>query len=344
VRILEMTKKERIIAVLNKKDTCGQPYNFNITQKMKDKIGVQYNIDSSSVENFIGNHFLYLSFDPPEGFIPEKVGKNIEKDEFGVLWDIQDNYDIGEWGMVGHPVKDLDFDGYAFPSYKGKSRFRTAEKTISENPDRFNLLRMPGLFDVGWRITGMEDLMVAMASEPELTEKILDKALEFNIGIIEQIPEDIEGVRFLEDWGQQKGLMMGSKIWRRYLKPRLKEMYSACKSRGFTVFAHTCGDIIELFPDLIEIGVEVIDPIQPEVMDINLIKKEYGKDLVLFGGLGCQSTIPLGTVKQVMEEAEERVTILGEGGNYILGPSGSIPVEAPIENVVALIEFCKKLV
>jgi len=111
--------------------------------------------------------------------------------------------------------------------------------------------------------------------------------------------------------------------------------------KGLVVMAHSCGDNTLLFPDLIELGVDIFDPLQPEVMDVRLIKKEYGKDLVLFGGLGSQSTIPLGTSESVLQEAKERLALLGEGGKYLLGPAGSIPTEAPIENVVALVEFCK---
>ena len=107
--------------------------------------------------------------------------------------------------------------------------------------------------------------------------------------------------------------------------------------------SHSCGDNTQLFPHLIELGVDVSDPLQPEVMDIAYIKKEYGKDIVLFGGLGCQSTIPNGTPEEVVTEAQERLSFLGEGGKYILGSSGSIPTESPIENVAALFEFCKSL-
>jgi len=88
-------------------------------------------------------------------------------------------------------------------------------------------------------------------------------------------------------------------------------------------------------------GVEVVNSLQPEVMDVYALKKEYGKDIVFYGGLGCQSTIPLGTVDEVLDEAKERLEILGSDGGYIFGPAGSIPTEAKIENVIALVEYAK---
>lgn len=163
----------------------------------------------------------------------------------------------------------------------------------------------------------------------------------FNLGIIEQIPSCVDGIRFGEDWGQQKGLIMGPYYWKIYLKPRLKIMYEAAKKRNFNVFIHSCGDIHEIFPDIIEIGMGVVHPVQPEVMNVISLKQNYGKDIVLYGGLGCQSTIPMGTVDDVLKEAKQRLKILGEDEGYIFGPAGAISTETRIENVVALIEFAR---
>jgi uroporphyrinogen decarboxylase len=201
---------------------------------------------------------------------------------------------------------------------------------------------MTGLFDTAWHVTGIQDVLTGMALEDErFINTILDKALEFNLGVVEQMPSYIHGVRFLEDWAGQTGLFMGTEKWRKHLKPRLREMYEGVQKKGAAVIAHSDGNITEVFPDLIEMGVDISDPTQPEVMDLKFIKKEYGKDIVLFGGLGCQSTIPLGTTQDVLDEADQTLKLLGKGGKYLFGPSGSISTDAPIENVAALIEFCR---
>ena len=166
--------------------------------------------------------------------------------------------------------------------------------------------------------------------------------LEFNLGLIDQIPRFMDGVRFGEDWGQQNGMLMGPSIWRKYLKPRLKIMYGAALKKGLNVFIHSCGDISEIFPDLIDIGVQVVNPVQPEVMDVEALKREYGKDIVLYGGMGCQNTIPKGTVEDVLDEARKRLDILGRDGGYIFGPAGAIPTDAKLENVIALMDFTRK--
>ncbi|MBD3306330.1 hypothetical protein GF339_08000 [candidate division KSB3 bacterium] len=361
-----MTKKERIYALIEGKQPDAQPYHFDLTLKMRDRLGEYYQIDGEAVEQFIGNHLLYLSYNAPQGFRgsqkeEQRTGKyelgtfshdltQVDEhtfvDEFGVTWNTEETYNTGDWGMVDHPVKDMQLTGYQFPDGRAPGRFLGIEKIIEKNPDRFNVVTMIGIFDVAWRVTGLEDLLMGMAmDDTTFVDTMLDQALEFNLGVIEQIPADlVDGVRFLEDWGQQKGLIMGLKNWRRFFKPRLRAMYAATKKKGLAVMSHSCGDNTQLFPDLIELGVDVSDPLQPEVMDIATIKRKYGKDVVLFGGLGSQSTIPLGTPQEVVKEAQERLALLSEGGKYLLGPAGSIPTEAPIDNVVALVEFCKGLI
>ena len=338
-----MTKKERVYAVINGRVPDATPYFIDLTTTGKEKVAAYYRIDVETVQKTIGNNLLFLKYTAPEDFIPQKVGESLYRDEFGVTWDAVKTKDIGDWGFVDHPVKDMEVDDYQFPSGKGKGRFREAAKAVQQNPDHFNLLQMTGIFDTAWHPTGIQDLLMGMAIDPNFTNQMTDKALEFNLNILDQLPDYIDGVRFIEDWGDQKCLMMGINNWRKYLRPRLKIMYEACKKKGRAVFIHSCGNITELFPEIIELGVDVVDPIQPEVMDLQFIKREYGKDIVLFGGMGCQSTIPLGTPEMVIQEAEERLVLLSEGGKFIFGPSGAIPTEAPIENVIALIEFCKKM-
>jgi uroporphyrinogen decarboxylase len=135
---------------------------------------------------------------------------------------------------------------------------------------------------------------------------------------------------------------MGARLWRRSLKPRLKILYEAIRARGLKLFIHTCGDIAELFPDIIELGVEVVHPIQPEAMDVARLQREYGKDISMYGGIGTQSTLVYGTPGDVAAVARARLETFRDGG-YILGPAGAISTDAKIENVIALVDFAMSL-
>ena len=356
-----MTRKERVKSVLNGEITDVVPFHADLTLKMRDKLADYYSIEKGSVEQFIGNHFLHLSFHGPES--PESEGEKRDihdggtittegkiiddkhvVDEFGIIWNNEELYDTGDWGMVDQPIKNMNLSGYKFPDGYAPGRFRGVEETVKRNPDRFNVLMIVGLFDGAWHVTSLQDLLLAMGiDDKSFIHNMLDSVLEFNLGVIQQAPDYIDGIRFLEDWGIQHGLMMGLKHWREFLKPRLKIMYEATKKRGFIVMSHSCGDNTVIIPELIELGVDISDPAQPEAMDLKFLKKEYGKDIVFFGGLGSQSTIPRGTPEEVVKEAEGTMEYMWEGGKYILGPAGSIPTEAPIENVAALVEYYKNI-
>jgi len=342
-----MTRKEAIEKLLRREPVGYTPHHFDLTQKITNGLSERYKVSPEQVEDYIGNHFLYLDFTAPagkaQGYSAKKLkaGQNI--DEFGVTWDNARLYDIGDWAMVDHPIHDLDFDGYVFPDGRGEGRYESAVELMAKYPGRFNVLRMTGLLDTCWHLTGLEDFLVAMITEEETTNLLMDKAADYMIHVIETAPPGIDAVRLIEDWGVQKGLLFSRGLWKEYLEPRLKRIHAAIRRKGMHVMHHSCGDITDLFPDIIDLGVEIIDAVQPESMDIRFLKKEYGRDIIFFGGLGAQSTLPFGTPEDVVNEARNTIGILGKDGGYITGPAGSISTDTPLANVAALAEFCMTL-
>jgi uroporphyrinogen decarboxylase len=152
---------------------------------------------------------------------------------------------------------------------------------------------------------------------------------------------DIDGMRFGDDWGQQRGLIMGPALWREFIKPRIAALYGLVKAKGKRVFIHSCGRIEELIPDLIEVGVDVFNPFQPEVMDVEQVKRRYGEKLTFFGGISTQKTLPYGTVSEVKDEVRRLVDLVGRDGGYIAAPSHDVPKDAKPENIAAMIEVLK---
>jgi uroporphyrinogen decarboxylase len=136
-------------------------------------------------------------------------------------------------------------------------------------------------------------------------------------------------------------MIMGPRHWRRFIKPCLARMYGRIKSKGKFVSIHSCGDVEEVFADLIEIGLDMFNPFQPEVMDVEKVKRKYGKDLTFFGGISTQKTLPYGTPEDVRAEVRRRIGTIGKGGGYIAAPAHDIPGDVPVENMVALIEELK---
>ena len=188
----------------------------------------------------------------------------------------------------------------------------------------------------------MTELLVDMVEAPAFVDELLERICDFNVRLVEQaVTLDIDGIYFGDDWGQQRGLLMGPRLWRRYIKPRIARMYGAAKRHGKHVIIHSCGDVDELFPDLIEAGLDVFNPFQPEVMDIYAVKEQFGDHLTFLGGMSIQRVMPFGTPEDVRQEAHKLMRTLGAGGGYVLAPSHAIPRDVPVENTLALVRAAR---
>ena len=334
-----LTSRERVIRTIERKEVDRAPYSFDLTGKIAHMLSTHYRIAPESLYSFLGDDLLYVGMKSP-GEV-KSTGSQYE-DEFGVLWDVSDqSHDIGDWGSIlFSPMGDPSCEGFAFPDGSKQGRFDDLDLTELKRQERFVILGLTGLFDLCWHLRGLEGFMMDMVAEEEFAARLLDKMLEFNLGVIEQIPDAIDGVRFGEDWGLQKGLITGAPLWRKLIKPRLRVMYAAARAKGLKVFIHSCGDIQELFEDLIEIGVDVVHPIQPEAMDIAMLREKYGSRITMYGGLGTQSVLVFGTPADVIAQARERLAQFADGG-YIFGPAGAISTDTKLENVTALVDFAR---
>lgn len=138
-------------------------------------------------------------------------------------------------------------------------------------------------------------------------------------------------------WGQQHGLQMGPHIWRQFIRPALKRMYDEVRGKGKFLMIHSCGDVDELFDDLIDMGLKCFNPFQPEVMDVWTLLPRYRGRLSFHGGLSTQRTLPFGSPDDVRNETR-RLLALGRDGGYIFAPAHDVEGDVPLENMLAAIE------
>ncbi|MBD3292486.1 MAG: hypothetical protein GF393_06150, partial [Armatimonadia bacterium] len=148
----------------------------------------------------------------------------------------------------------------------------------------------------------------------------------------------IDGIRFGDDFGGQRGLIMGTPAWREFLKPRLARMYARAHEHGFDVWIHSCGDNSPGIEDLVEIGVDVFNPFQPEAQDVYDMNRQVGDRMTFEGGIGTQELLPMATPERIREEVERLCTEIGAGGGFIISPTKPIMPDVPTANAVACVE------
>ena len=154
----------------------------------------------------------------------------------------------------------------------------------------------------------------------------------------EALKYDIDAVYFGDDWGQQRGLQMGPKLWHKFIYPVLRRMYAAAHEDDKYAFTYSCDDVDELFDDLIDIGLNCFNPFQPEVMDVAALMQQYRGRLVFHGGLSTQKTLPYGTVDDVCAETW-RLLEMGRAGGYIFAPVHDVEGDVPLDNMLAFIDL-----
>lgn len=331
-----MTKKERVKLAIAHKETDIVPYNIDFTipawEKLVNYLGYAPTIDE------LGLHIVSTSATPPDAW--EEVRPGFWRDEFGVVWNRTVDKDIGNPEPI---LLEPSLKGYEFPDPDNPERYRHFPQFIEAHKDKFILCAIGfSLFERAWSMRGMENLLIDMKENPSFVHELLDAITDFNITIIRNSTKfPIDGFYFGDDWGQQRGLIMGPVLWREFIKPRLKRMYDEVHKANLPVFIHSCGDVQELFPELIELGVNVFNPFQPEVMDIYEMKKKFGDKLTFYGGISVQRLLPFGTPEEVRQETRKILREIGKGGGYIASPSHAIPKDVPVENILALIETFK---
>jgi uroporphyrinogen decarboxylase len=328
-----MTKRAAIRAVLEGRCPPYVPWNIGLTKEAREKLQQFYG--PSDLERALQNHFLRLGSDI--GFF-EDLGNNRVRDVFGVVWDRSIDQDIGI--VEGCVLCEPTLKAYQFPDPLDPRFFDDIPARIDKFGDCFRVFQIGfSLYERAWTLRGIPNLLTDLYDNPDFVNTLLNTIADYNMTQIrEALKYDIDAVYFGDDWGMQRGLQMGPRMWHQFIYPVLKRMYGVVRAADKFVMIHSCGDVDELFDSLIGIGANCFNPFQPEVMDVDDLMRQYRGRLAFHGGLSTQRTLPYGSVEDVRRETRHLLE-LGRDGGYIFAPAHDVEGDVPLENMLAFIEI-----
>ena len=333
-------KKERVLNAINRISQDFLPTQIDYTQEMKENIKKLLNVEEDQIDKRLDNNIKYLPLNDKTRIDEEK---GIQYDIWGVGWDqvLTEGFHIRHQPLINSD----NIRKYKFPEPEDKLLTIIKEIGKRERGNYFLLsLQDWTLFERAWLLRGYENILMGLCNNEKEINYLLDGITEFHIEVAKKIVKlnIIDGIFTGSDVGTQRSMVMSPETWRKFFKKRYKKIWGIYKEKNLSVFHHSCGNIMEIIPDLIEIGLDVLNPIQPEAMNPEELSKRFGKELTFFGGISTQNTLPFGTPQEVEKEIVDRIKVLGRNNGYIISPSHEVTSDCKPENFLMLVSILDK--
>jgi len=279
-------------------------------------------------------------------------------DEWGIGWRMPKDggmyYDMFDHPLAGDITQET-IDNLRGPDLQGPERFmgmgETARRVAEEEGRAVVVTQLtPGITEIASWTRGYEDFYVDLAINHQLIGKLLDRVKDVKAAYweraLKEVGDYVDVMMLADDFAGQDRLLMSPRTWRKLIKPRLKELFDFLHSKSQAkLFLHSCGSVREVIPDLIEIGLDILNPVQVSAvgMDSAELKQEFGKDLVFWGGgVDTQRVLPYGTPEEVRAEVRRRLEDLMPGGGFVFTAVHNIQGDVPTENLMAMWEALRE--
>jgi uroporphyrinogen decarboxylase len=357
-----MNSKDRVNNAINHVKPDRTPLDGWFTNAVMDKLKSRFGFsDDEEVLERLGIDFRPVVMEPAEQFgrgakwmdfiinksafsVSDYIGKSVREDVYEDEWNVQIklNQDGSNWGYSYHPLQDLDLSKLKVPDLGSPGRMDKAIAKIKKFEDKFVYAGVSTSFRRGWLLTGFSKFLEALLTERNYIDKLLDKLVEYEIREVKMYSDaGVNMIELLGDLGSEASLFLSPALWRKIFKPGMKAVIDSAKGKNVKFFMHTDGNIREIIPDLIEIGLNILNPIQPECMDPVQIKKSFGDILTLHGSMSLQKTLSFGKPSDVEREAKDRIEKCGYNGGLILAPSNALTQDIPIDNIIAFYDYVR---
>jgi uroporphyrinogen decarboxylase len=324
-----MTPRENLLSLLRRRGFERVPVEFRLTgalrEALREELGPELDIEA-----YFGIPWRYVR----DGIVPAPG---------------PDPHWPPSAASVVHPLRAArdpeEIAAYPFPDFAHADfshQAREVERIHAEGLAAVGSMQQT-VWETAWYLRGMEELMIDMVGDDPAAELLLDKITEIAVLRAEAYARAGVDILYLgDDVGTQRSLLMGRSLYAAWLKPRLARVIAAAKAvkPDLIVFYHSCGYVTPLIPDFIEIGVDVLNPIQSECMDFAAIHAEYGERLSFHGTIGTQSTLPFGSPGEVRREVLRNLEAAGASGGLMVAPTHTLTADVPWANVLAYVRAC----
>lgn len=262
-------------------------------------------------------------------------------DRFGCRW----KREQGGYTFIDPPLAEPDAEKIPQIELVTAQDVLNIQAVRRQNPDRFIFYQFTStLGERMWNLRGMGQALEDFLLEPQFVHAALDRLVQMHHVALDRLLDlPIDGVTIGDDFGTQRGPMISLDIFRTFFKPRMRDLYARIRRAGKLVGLHSCGDVTIFLPDLVDIGLQVLHPLQSEAMDIRQVKRQFGRHLTFRGGIGTQRALVHGTPEQAVAEVRESVDVLARGGGYWLETVKPLPEEMPLANAQAVIQAMGRL-
>lgn len=340
-----MNHKQRVVAALKKQPADRVPIFMWFHPETARKLSRMLDIPLSGLGEAMGNDIQQTWVNnnyAMEGIVHDHDGET-HLDWWGITWEKRHGFNqILNYPLAGATREQVL--AYRFPAAHKEELLALMEPLVRDRRDFFIGCDVsPCVYEMYWRLRSMDDGMMDMAGDHELAYQMFGRCADFAIDLGKAACE-----RFNLDWywtgddmSGQRSMMMSPKLWRAQIKPHLKRVIEIGQSHALPIAFHACGAVRPVIPDLIEIGVNILNPIQANCpgMDSAELKREFGADLAFMGGVDTQGMLPRASAAEVRRATEELIaTMTSDGGGYILAASHTISPETPDDNIFAMYE------
>jgi uroporphyrinogen decarboxylase len=352
-----MKPRERVEMALNHEEPDRCPMQISFTPEFATRLRRDMELQGKAVHNPHGGGNTYeLERALGQDMLLTSVGwansyymdNKPYVDEWGIGWAAQPYetpFGTGHYTEIAsHPLADDDaISRYRPPDPNRPELYADAAQVIRDLKDEYWIVgvTVTTIFETAWALRGLEQIMIDMMADPDLADHLLDIPYQYHLTAAKKLVEmGVDMVWTGDDFGSQHEMLISPKMWRKYFKWRMANLIGDLKTINpdIKVAYHSDGDIRRIIPELIEIGLDVLNPIQPASMDPAEIKRLFGDRLCFWGTIDEQHTLPFGSPEDVQGEVIERLETIGRQGGLILAPTHHVQLDTPLDNFWAMVE------